>query len=143
MGDFNFELDHIGIAVESLESGKQFYEALGLSCASKEEVTSESVNVGFFPLGNRVNLELLEATQEGSAIAKYIEKRGPGIHHICLRVQNLDQLVSDLKEKGVRLITDAPKIGAHNCRVIFVHPKSTGGVLVELSEPQNQIQGDS
>ena len=84
---------------------------------------------------NGANLELIEGLGEESPISKFMKSRGPGIHHICLRVQNLDGLVAQLKGKGVRLINEEPKLGAHNCRIVFVHPKSTGGVLVELSEP--------
>lgn len=129
-----FELDHIGIAVESLDSGFEFYKTLGFSQMDTEEVPSEKVNVGFLRLGNRANLELLEGTSAESPVRKFIEKRGPGIHHICLRVKGLDQILKDLKAKGVRLIHEEAKIGAHQCRVAFIHPSATGGVLIELSE---------
>ncbi|MCB9072388.1 MAG: methylmalonyl-CoA epimerase [Bdellovibrionaceae bacterium] len=134
MSKFKFELDHIGIAVSELDGGGEFYKALGLNENSREEVTSEKVKTSFFPLGNRVNIELLEGTNPESPIAKYLDKRGPGIHHICLRVQHLDELVAQLKEKNVQLINEVPKDGAHHCRVVFIHPKATGGVLIELSE---------
>lgn len=129
-----FELDHIGIAVEDLNSGFEFYKALGFDRLETEEVASEKVKVGFIPLGNRANLELLEATTQDSTIRKFLEKRGPGIHHICLRVKDIDGIVRRLKAAGVRLINEEPKMGAHNCRVIFVHPAATGGVLIELSQ---------
>lgn len=133
-----FELDHIGIAVETLEKGFSFYEALGFTEMDTEEVTSEKVKVGFLRLGNSANLELLEPTAEDSPIRKYLEKRGPGIHHICLRVKGIDSILKDLKSKGVRLINEEPKIGAHGCRVAFIHPASTGGVLIELSEKTDE-----
>ena len=135
--DFSFELDHIGIAVEGLESGFDFYRALGFTDMETEEVASEKVKVGFIKLGNRANLELLEPTTDDSTIRKFLDKRGPGIHHICLRVKNIDQLLEQLKSKGVRLINEKAKDGAHNCRVAFVHPASTGGVLIELSEKKS------
>lgn len=131
---FEIELDHIGIAVEGLDSGFEFYKALGFTEMETEDVPSEKVKVGFLRLGNRSNLELLEATSQDSAVRKFLDKRGPGIHHICLRVKGIDQILKALKAKGVRLINEQAKIGAHGCRVAFVHPSSTGGVLIELSE---------
>jgi methylmalonyl-CoA/ethylmalonyl-CoA epimerase len=132
--DLEFELDHIGIAVETLDKGFEFYRALGFSGMDTEEVASEKVKVGFLRLGNGANLELLEATSDDSAVRKFLEKRGPGIHHICLRVKGIDGILERLKAQGVRLIHEKAKIGAHNCRVAFIHPASTGGVLIELSE---------
>ncbi len=132
--DMDFELDHIGIAVENLNDGFSFYKALGFNEMSIEEVPTEKVKVGFLRLGNRSNLELLEPTSQDSTIRKYLEKRGPGIHHICLRVKDIDVVMKQLKENGVRLINDEPKMGAHNCRVAFIHPSATGGVLIELSQ---------
>jgi methylmalonyl-CoA/ethylmalonyl-CoA epimerase len=131
---FEFELDHIGIAVEALSSGFEFYEALGFTEMVQEEVSSEKVKVGFLKLGNRCNLELLEAISDESPIRKFIEKRGPGIHHICLRVPDIEKVLLQLKAKGIRLINDTPRMGAHNCKVAFIHPASTGGVLIELSQ---------
>ena len=135
MSSFRFEIDHIGIAVHSLDEGGAFYRALQMKESDREEVTSEKVKVGFYPLENDANIELLEPTSDDSPIRKFLDKRGPGIHHICLRVNKLDELVTHLKKNNVQLINDTPKLGAHNCRIIFVHPKSTGGVLIELSEP--------
>lgn len=132
--NIQFELDHIGIAVESLEKGFSFYQALGFETMDTEEVASERVKTGFLRLGNRANLELLEPTADDSPIRKFLDKRGPGIHHICLRVQGIDDILKELKGKGIRLINEEPKMGAHNCRVAFIHPASTGGVLIELSE---------
>ncbi len=133
-----FELDHIGIAVETLEQGKAFYEALGLSPMHVEEVAREKVRVGMFDLGNDSRIELLEPTSGDSAIRKYLEKRGPGIHHICLRVKGIRDILKTLKNGGVQLINEEPHMGAHNCLVAFIHPKSTGGVLIELSEQQGK-----
>ncbi len=135
MSKFTFELDHIGIAVNDLDAGGAFYRALQMTEADREEVPSEKVRVGFYPLANEANIELLEGTSEESPIRKFIDKRGTGVHHICLRVNNLDELVAHLKKQNVQLINETPRLGAHNCRVVFVHPKSTGGVLIELSEP--------
>jgi methylmalonyl-CoA/ethylmalonyl-CoA epimerase len=130
-----FELDHLGIAVKSLEEGFQFYKALGFSALPVEDVPSEKVRVGFLNLRNHASIELLEPTSDESPIKKFLEKRGPGIHHVCLRVKAIDEVVDRLKAQGVRLINDVPRPGAHGCRVVFVHPTSTGGVLLELSEP--------
>ena len=132
--NFDFELDHIGIATENLDKGFEFYRALGFTKLDVEDVPSEKVKVGFVALGNRANLELLEPTSEDSTIRKFLTKRGPGIHHICLRVKGIDQILADLKAKGVRLIDEKAKPGAHQCRVAFIHPAATGGVLIELSE---------
>jgi methylmalonyl-CoA/ethylmalonyl-CoA epimerase len=131
----SFELDHIGVAVESLEKGKTFYEALGLGPMTTEVVESEKVKVGFFTLADGVRVELLEPTEKDSPIAKFLEKRGPGIQQVCFRVKDIRSVIKMLKEKGIQMINDEPKKGAHNCLVAFIHPKSTGGVLVELSQP--------
>lgn len=133
---FEYELDHIAIAVNSLEEGKKFYQAIGFGSMSTELVESQKVMTGFLKLGNAANIELLEPTSSDSPVAKFLEKRGPGIHHICLRVKGIDGLVESLIAKGIQMIDQKPKIGAHNCRVAFIHPKATGGVLIELSEPQ-------
>lgn len=130
-----FELDHLGVAVKSLEEGVKFYRALGFREMPIEEVPTEQVRVGFLNLDNHASIELLEPTSDESPIAKFIAKRGPGIHHVCLRVKGIDQAVAQLKTVGVRLINETPRPGAHGCRVVFVHPASTGGVLLELSEP--------
>jgi methylmalonyl-CoA/ethylmalonyl-CoA epimerase len=134
--DFEFELDHVAIAVNALDDGFKFYETLGFTDMDVEDVPSEKVKTGFLKLGNRSTLELLEPTSDDSPVKKFLEKRGPGIHHICLRVKGIDAIVESLKAKGVRMINDTPKIGAHQCRVAFIHPASTGGVLIELSEKQ-------
>lgn len=129
-----FDLDHIGVAVKSLEEGRLFYEALGMSKMSIEVVPTEKVKVGFFTLSNGARIELLEATSPDSEIAKFIAKRGTGIHHICLRTNDIRSDMKNLKSKGVRVLSDEPKKGAHNCLVAFIHPSSTGGVLIELSQ---------
>jgi methylmalonyl-CoA epimerase len=134
---FEFELDHIAIAVNDLDQGFEFYKALGFSSMARETVASEKVETGFLRLQNNANLELLEAMSEDSSVHKFIQKRGPGIHHFCLRVKDIDAVLKHLKSQGVRLINEEPKLGAHNCRVVFIHPASTGGVLIELSQPMS------
>lgn len=127
-------LDHIGIAVESLAQGVEFYEALGLELEGIEEVAEQGVKVGFLPVGEP-RIELLEPMGETSPIAKHLERRGPGLHHICVRVGDVRAAMAGLVERGYRLLSDEPQPGAHGCLVCFVHPKSTGGVLLELSQP--------
>lgn len=130
---FKISLDHIGIATPQL--GEQnFFKLLGLKDEGTETVESEGVRVGFWNTDNQAMIELLEPLQSDSVIQKFMDKKGPGIHHICFRVEGLDKLVLKLRDLGVRLINEEPRTGAHGCRVVFVHPKSTGGVLVELSE---------
>ena len=127
-------LDHIGIAVESLAKGVEFYEALGLDLEGIEEVAEQGVKVGFLPVGEP-RIELLEPIGESSPIASHLERRGPGLHHICVRVPDIRSAMAGLVERGYRLLSDEPQQGAHGCLVCFVHPKSTGGVLLELSQP--------
>jgi methylmalonyl-CoA/ethylmalonyl-CoA epimerase len=129
-----FEIDHIGVAVESLEKGFALYKAMGWKSMHIEEVPSEKVKVGFIEFENQANVELLEPTSEDSVIKKYIVKRGPGIHHICFRVKNIEQVMVQLKSEGLRLLDEKPRVGAHNCKVCFIHPSSANGVLIELSE---------
>jgi methylmalonyl-CoA epimerase len=127
-------LDHIGIAVSNLDDALAFYrDALGLEIEASEDVASQRVRAHFIPVGQS-RLELLEATASDSAIARYIEKRGPGIHHITLRVENIRAALDRLKARGVRLVDDAPRPGAEGALVAFVHPSSAHGVLVELKE---------
>lgn len=128
------KIDHIGIAVKDLESSLQFYrDQLGLDEAGREEVEEQKVRVAFLPVGES-KLELLEATDPEGPVAKYIEAKGEGIQHVALRVDNLEEKLKELKEKGVRLIDEEPRHGAGGARIAFVHPKSTGGVLLELCE---------
>jgi methylmalonyl-CoA/ethylmalonyl-CoA epimerase len=126
------KLDHIGIAVKSLDAAK-IYEVLGLHIEHTETVATQKVNTAFLSVGD-ANLELLEPASPDSPIAKFIEKRGEGIHHICLRVENIEEHLERLKAAGYRLVNEAPVPGAHGCRVAFLHPSAGNGVLIELSE---------
>ena len=128
-----FALDHLGIAVRSLAAGRAIYEKLGLAVSPEEVVPGEKVRVVMIPLGE-TRLELLEATADDSVIAKFIAKRGEGLHHISLRVPDLSVAVAKLKAEGVRLISEEIKTGAGGHRYVFVHPSSAGGVLLELVE---------
>ena len=130
----DFALDHLGIAVKSLESARAIYETLGLRASPEEFVPAEKVRVVMIPVGE-TRLELLEAASEDSVIARFVAKRGEGLHHICLRVPDLSVAVEKLKQDGVRLVTEEIRTGAGSHRYIFVHPSSTGGVLLELVEP--------
>jgi methylmalonyl-CoA epimerase len=129
----NAQIDHIGIAVKSLSSAKSIYEKLGLSVSPEETVEQEQVRVVMVPVGDS-RLELLEATSESSTIAKFIAKRGEGLHHVCLRVQNLPAAVARLKKDGVRLVSEEIRTGAGGHKYVFVHPSNAGGVLLELVE---------
>ncbi len=128
-----FTIDHLGIAVKSLAVSKSFYEKLGLSISQEEVVESEQVRLVMVPLGNS-RLELLEPTSENSPVAKFISKRGEGLHHVSLRVPDLTAVVEKLKRDGVRLVSNEIKVGAGGHRYVFVHPNSAGGVLLELVE---------
>jgi methylmalonyl-CoA epimerase len=127
------QIDHLGIAVKSLAAAKAIYEKLGLSISPEETVEQEKVRLVMVPVGES-RLELLEATSETSAIAKFIAKRGEGLHHVYLRVPDLRAAVDRLKKDGVRLVSEEIKTGAGGHRYVFVHPASTGGVLLELVE---------
>ena len=124
-------IDHLGIAVKSLASAKAFYEQLGLQVSPDEVVEGERVRLVMVPVGES-RLELLEPTSGDSIIAKFLAKRGEGLHHVCLRVPDLPATVAKLKQDGVRLVSNEIKIGAGGHRYIFVHPNSAGGVLLEL-----------
>jgi methylmalonyl-CoA epimerase len=127
-------LDHVGIAVASLPDALAFYrDALGLEVDAPEEVASQHVRAHFIAAGEAA-LELLEATTEDSPIAKYIGTRGPGLHHITLRVDDIHRTLERLKSRGVRLIDQVPRSGAHGALVAFIHPSSAQGVLVELKQ---------
>ena len=128
-----FKIDHLGIAVKSLTSAKAIYETLGLNISPEEVVEGERVKVAMVPVGES-RLELLEPTSDDSAVAKFIAKRGEGLHHISLRVPDLAEAVAKLKKDGVRLVSNEIKIGAGGHRYIFIHPSSAGGVLLELVE---------
>ncbi|NMD70219.1 methylmalonyl-CoA epimerase [Bacillus sp. DNRA2] len=128
------KVDHIGIAVKSLQDHLSFYtETLGLHLESIEEVPTQRVKVAFIHVGE-TKLELLEPTSDDSPIAKFIEKRGEGIHHVALGVTSIKERIEEMKEKGIRMIDDEPRPGAHGTKVAFMHPKSTGGVLYEFCE---------
>jgi len=128
-----FSIDHLGIAVKSLAAAKAIYEKLGLRVFPEETVEQEQVRVVMVPVGES-RLELLEATSQDSAIARFIAKRGEGLHHVCLRVPDLPSVVERLKKDNVRLVSDEIKVGAGGHRYVFVHPASAGGVLLELVE---------
>jgi len=128
-------VDHIGIAVTSIEEGRKLYESMGLKVEGIEEVPEEGVRVAFIPVGG-TRIELLEPTSPDSPIAKFLAKRGPGIHHVCLGSDALDADDAALRAAGVQLLREEPTRGAGGCRVQFVHPKSAGGVLFELSQPE-------
>jgi len=129
----NLRIDHLGIAVKSLADSKRLYEMLGLVVAFEETVKQEQVRVAMIPMGQS-RVELLEATSEDSVIAKYIAKHGEGLHHVALKVERLEELVEKLKQNGVRLVKDTIQTGAGGHRYVFLHPASTGGVLIELCE---------
>lgn len=126
-------VDHIGIAVKSIAESLKVYEAMGLKFVGVEEVAEQKVRVAFLPIGE-AEIELLESTAPDGPVAKYIEKNGEGIQHVALRVDNLEAALAEMKAKGVRLIDEKPRYGAGGARIAFVHPRSTGGVLLELSE---------
>jgi methylmalonyl-CoA epimerase len=128
-----FTIDHLGIAVKSLAAAQGIYEKLGLTASAEEVVEGEQVRLVMVPVGES-RLELLEATSENSAVAKFIAKHGEGLHHVCLRVPDLTAVVERLKKDGVRLVSNEIKIGAGGHRYVFVHPSSAGGVLLELVE---------
>jgi methylmalonyl-CoA/ethylmalonyl-CoA epimerase len=127
-------IDHVGIAVRSLEEASSFYKNLGWDAPETEVVSEQKVKVGFFRCENGSDVELLEPTGPDSPVAKFIEKRGEGMHHICFRVKDIRAQLAKLQENGVPLIDKEPRKGAHGKWVAFVHPKATGGVLVELSQ---------
>lgn len=132
------KVDHIGIAVKSIEEALPFYtDVLGLEVQQIEEVESEKLKVAFIKVGD-TKLELLEPTSPESAVAKHIEKRGEGIHHVALGVESIQDRIDEIKAKGIQMIQDQPKIGAGGALVAFMHPKSTGRVLVELCEKKEK-----
>ena len=128
------KIDHLGIAVNSIDQGRKFWsDTLGLAFEGAETVAEQKVTTAFFPVGES-EVELLESTSPEGPVAKYIEKKGAGIQHVAFRVENIDDALAELKEKGVKLIDQEPRIGAGGARIAFLHPKATGGVLVELCE---------
>jgi methylmalonyl-CoA/ethylmalonyl-CoA epimerase len=128
------KIDHLGIAVLSIEKGKNIWtDILGLSCEGSETVEEQKVTTAFFPVGES-EVELLESTDPEGPIAKYIAKRGEGIQHIAFQVDDIEAALAELKQKGVRLIDQTPRIGAGGAKIAFLHPKATNGVLVELCQ---------
>ncbi len=128
------KIDHIGIAVDSIEKWVGYYkDVLGLEFKGSEEVAEQKVRVAFFKIGES-KIELLEPTSDDSPIAKFLEKRGGGIHHIAVLVDDIDAALTRHHEAGARLIDNEPRIGAHNMRIAFIHPKTSGGVLMELCQ---------
>jgi len=131
------KIDHLGIAVHSIEEAKKlFQDTLGLKFEGSETVVEQKVTTAFFPVGDS-EVELLESTAPDGPIAKYLEKRGEGIQHIAFRVENIEEALAELKEKGIRLIDEKPRLGAGGAKIAFLHPKSTHGVLIEISERED------
>ncbi|HUU84036.1 MAG TPA: methylmalonyl-CoA epimerase [Phycisphaerae bacterium] len=129
------QIDHLGIAVHSIEEAGRFYrDALGLECVGTEEIADQKVRVAFLEVGE-VRVELLEPTAADSPIARFLAKNGPGLHHVAYRVADLPATLSALKAAGVRLIDATPRDGAHGMKIAFAHPKSTHGVLTEFCQP--------
>jgi methylmalonyl-CoA/ethylmalonyl-CoA epimerase len=133
-------VEHIGIAVRSIDEARGFYEAMGLTVDHVEEVPEEGVRVAFIPCGS-TRFELLEPTRPDSPVAKFLEKRGPGIHHVCVESDAILDDDAKLRRSGVELLRQKPTIGAGGALVNFVHPKSTGGILLELSQPPEGHDG--
>ena len=131
------KIDHIGIAVPALDSAVAQYRALGFPLDGIEAVPSQKVNTAFFPIGES-HIELLEPSSEDSVIAKFLNKRGPGIHHICIEVDDIEAAMAEYREAGVCLVNEQPTIGAGGHRVAFIHPKSASGVLLELLERRRE-----
>jgi methylmalonyl-CoA epimerase len=139
-------LNHIGIAVDRLPELTRLFEFLGLAVAHTEDVQDQGVKTHFLPLPkDPASLELLEVTDPQGTVAKFIEKRGPGIHHLSFMVKagELDPLCEVLRKNGYRLIYDQPRNGAHEMRINFIHPASAGGILIEVMEPQPQKESKS
>jgi methylmalonyl-CoA/ethylmalonyl-CoA epimerase len=128
------KIDHLGIAVNSIDEGKNFWsEILGLEFEGAETVAEQKVTTAFFPVGES-EVELLESTAPDGPVAKFIEKKGTGFQHVAFRVADIDAALEELKEKNIQLIDQTPRIGAGGARIAFLHPKATGGILVELCE---------
>src|SRR6266540_847756 len=130
-----YKIDHIGVAVVSIDDALGVYRALGLEEKHREEVASQKVLTAFLPAGES-RIELLEPTSEDSPVAKFLKKRGPGIHHVCFAVRDIDGAVLDLRQRGFRLTNSQPSPGAEGKRIVFLHPDAGHGVLIELSEDE-------
>jgi methylmalonyl-CoA/ethylmalonyl-CoA epimerase len=127
-------IDHLGIAVNGIEEAGQFWtNVLGLPMEGTETVKEQKTTTAFFPVGES-EVELLQSTEPDGPVAKFIESRGPGIQHVAFAVENIEEALSELKAKGVRLIDEKPRIGAGGAKIAFLHPKAAGGVLVELCQ---------
>jgi methylmalonyl-CoA/ethylmalonyl-CoA epimerase len=130
------KVDHIGVAVKSIDAAKQLYSGLfGLTHAGSETVAQQKVTTAFFPVGD-TEVELLESTSDDGPIAKYLEKKGEGVQHIAFRVENIEEALAELKAKGIQLIDEKPRRGAGGAKIAFLHPQSTFGVLIELCEKE-------
>jgi len=128
------KIDHLGIAVNSIDDGKNFWsEVLGLKFEGAETVDAQKVTTAFFPVGES-EVELLESTSPDGPVAKFIDKKGTGFQHVAFRVANIEEALQELKDKGIQLIDKEPRIGAGGAKIAFLHPKATGGVLVELCQ---------
>lgn len=134
-------IDHIGIAVADLGKARRAYEALGIPCTKEEEIPSEKVRVAWFPIGEG-RIELLESTSPDGTIARFIARRGEGLHHICFAVEDIEAAMAQAKARGLRLVDEAPRRGEGGHLVAFVHPSSTSGVLIEFRE-ERQPAGPS
>ncbi|UMZ73491.1 methylmalonyl-CoA epimerase [Natranaerofaba carboxydovora] len=131
------KVDHIGVAVNNIDDALKFYtENLGMECKDVEEVPQQKVKVAFLPVGES-KIELLEPSSDESPVKKFLDKKGEGVHHIALHVDNIEKKLEELKNKGVKLIDEEPRDGAHGAKIAFIHPKSTGGTLVELCQKRN------
>ena len=131
MAEGGLRLDHLGVAVKNIAAARGFYEALGLAVSHEETVEHEKVKTAMLPLGES-RIELLEATEEDSTIGRFLAKRGEGLHHVAVHVDGIDAMFARLVAQGVRLASDAVRVGAGGHRYFFVHPASTGGVLLEI-----------
>jgi methylmalonyl-CoA epimerase len=131
-------IDHLGIAVRSLEEAVAAYEALGFRVEARHDVPSEKVRTAFLPLGES-HLELLEPSDPSSVVARFLERRS-GLHHVCVVVEDIEAALAELKARGVPLLDETPRLGAGGCRVAFVHPRGAAGVLLELKEEPGRLQ---
>ncbi len=128
------KIDHIGVAVKSIDESNSFWkDILGLEFEGADTVEEQKVTTAFYPVGDS-EIELLESTSPDGPVAKYIDKKGEGMQHIAFRVENIEEALAELKEKGIRLIDETPRIGAGGAQIAFLHPKATNGVLVELCQ---------
>ena len=136
------KVDHIGVAVEGLaEALEPYQEGLGITPSAIEEVADQGVRIAFLPVGD-TEIELLEPTSPESPVARFLERRGEGLHHICLEVDDLEATLGKLKAQGIRLIDETPRDGGRGKRVAFVHPRGLHGVLLELTQPSNLEPGN-